>query len=79
MVTEKARMGLSKRARRPRNVQYVLDESGAKTAVVLPIKEYERLMEDLFDRRLIDEARSEPAVDIDKVEARLRKDGLLPD
>ena len=75
MVTEKAP---SRRARRPRNVQYVLDATGAKTAVVLPIKEYERLMEDLFDRRLIAEARSEPTVAIEDVEARLRQDGLLP-
>ena len=78
MVSEKAPRSPSARARRPRNVRYVLDEAGAKTAVVLPIKEYERLMEDLFDRRLIADARSEPAVDIETVEARLIKDGLLP-
>jgi len=46
--------------------------------VVLPIEDYDRLMEDLFDRHLIEKARAEPGTDIEEVEARLRKDGLLP-
>ena len=29
--------------------QYIVDEKGQKMAVVLPVKEYEKLLEDLHD------------------------------
>ena len=57
--------------------QYLIDESGHKTAVVIPIKEYEELMEDLHDLAVIAERRDEPAVSFDELKIRLKADGLL--
>jgi hypothetical protein len=59
--------------------RFIVDSRGKKTAVILPIKDYERLLEDLFDRHLIEQTRSEPSSSLEEVEERLRSDGLLPD
>jgi PHD/YefM family antitoxin component YafN of YafNO toxin-antitoxin module len=42
--------------------QYLIDESGQKTAVVLPIEEYEELLEDIHDLAVIAERRDKPAI-----------------
>jgi hypothetical protein len=62
--------------------QYITDSTGKKLSVVLPLDEFETIMEDLEelnDIRLYDEAKSdtEPAVPIDEAfkmieEARLK-------
>lgn len=57
--------------------QYLVDESGHKTAVVIPVEEYEELMEDLHDLAVIAERRDEPAVSLDELKKRLKADGLL--
>ena len=51
--------------------QYITDSEGKKLSVVLPIKEYQKILEDLeelADLRLYDEAMSvnEPSIPIDK-------------
>lgn len=57
--------------------QYITDESGQKTAVILPIVEYEALLEDLRDLAIIGERRDEPAIPHNQVVAALKRDGLL--
>lgn len=57
--------------------QFLTDQKGKRTAVVVPIDEYEELMEDLEDLAAIAERKSEPTVPLEKVIARLKKDGLL--
>lgn len=57
--------------------RYLIDESGHKTAVVIPVEEYEELMEDLHDLAVIAERRDEPAVSLDELKKRLKADGLL--
>jgi PHD/YefM family antitoxin component YafN of YafNO toxin-antitoxin module len=57
--------------------EYVVDEEGHRKAVILPLGEYERLLEGLHDLALVAERRDEPAVSLADVEARLRADGLL--
>ena len=42
--------------------QYIIDEKGQKTAVILPVKEYEELLEDLHDLAIIAERRDEPTI-----------------
>lgn len=42
--------------------QYLINETGQKTAVVLPIEEYEELLEDLHDLAIIAERRDEPTI-----------------
>lgn len=41
---------------------YVVDENGKRTAVMLPIDEYEELLEDLQDLAVIAQRRDEPTV-----------------
>jgi len=47
--------------------QYIVDEQGQKTAVVLPLKEYEELLEDLHDLAVIAERKDEPVFDLEEV------------
>ncbi len=62
--------------------EYVVDEQGRRRAVILPIEEYEALLEaleDLEDLRAADEARAEGGepVPLEVVEARLRAEDKL--
>ncbi|NJS39389.1 MAG: hypothetical protein HC783_10625 [Rhodobacteraceae bacterium] len=45
-------------------LQYLTDEHGDRTAVVLPISEYEKLLEDLEDLAVVAERREIPAIPI---------------
>lgn len=58
-------------------IQYLTDEHGDRTAVVLAITDYERLLEDLEDLAVIAERREEPVVSHDQFLADLERDGLL--
>ena len=60
-------------------LQYVTDDTGEKTAVLLPIREYGALMEDLKDLAAIANRRDEDTVPHDEFIAGLRKDGILSD
>ena len=51
--------------------RFVLNERGEKAAVVLPIAEYESLLEDLEDLATIAERRDEPTEPLEAVLARL--------
>lgn len=57
--------------------QYVINKHGKKTAVILPIEEYEELLEDLHDLAIIAERRGEPTVSFEELKRRLKNDGLL--
>ncbi|GAB4422159.1 MAG: type II toxin-antitoxin system prevent-host-death family antitoxin [Thermodesulfovibrionales bacterium] len=57
--------------------QYLIDESGKKTAIVLPVEEYEELLEDIHDLAIIAERKDEPVVDFEELKKRLKSDGLL--
>ena len=58
--------------------QFLTDAKGEKIAVVIPIDEYEELIEDLHDLAVVAERRDEPRVSLEEVERRLKADGLLP-
>ena len=57
--------------------QYVVDAKGRKTAVILSLEQYERLLEDLHDLAVVAERRNEKAISFDELKRRLEKDGLL--
>ena len=57
--------------------KFLYDEKGRKTAVVLPLRRYRKLLADLHDLALIAAARKEPGASLEEVERRLRDDGLL--
>mgnify|MGYP001567598469 CR=1 FL=1 len=58
-------------------LQYLTTEDGKKTAVVLPITEYEKLLEDLDDLAAIAERRDEPTISHEQFKAELSRDGIL--
>jgi PHD/YefM family antitoxin component YafN of YafNO toxin-antitoxin module len=57
--------------------RYVTDEKGKKTAVILPIEEYEELIEDIQDLAILAERREEPPISHEEVVAKLKQDGYL--
>jgi hypothetical protein len=58
-------------------LQYLVDERGEKTAVVLPISDYEKLVEDLEDLAVVAERRGEPTIQHEQFVADLKRDGIL--
>lgn len=58
-------------------LHYITDEHGARSAVVLPIAHYEKLLEDLDDLAAIAERRDEPVVPHDQFIAELKHDGIV--
>jgi len=52
-----------------RNVQYVTDANGERTAVNIPLNEYEQLLEDLHVTRAAEEAKDEPRIPWEEVRA----------
>ena len=59
--------------------EYIVDEDGKRKAVVLPVKEYERLREDLHDLATVAERREESTASLADVKRRLKTDGFLHD
>jgi len=57
--------------------QYIVDPQGQRTSVLLPIEEFETLLEDLSDLAAVAERRGDALVDHADVVARLKTDGLL--
>lgn len=57
--------------------RYVTDRTGKRTGVVLSMKRYSRLMEDLHDLAVVAERRDERPVTADDMKKRLHKRGLL--
>ncbi|MDP2730715.1 MAG: hypothetical protein Q8O55_09550 [Dehalococcoidales bacterium] len=57
--------------------QFVTDEKGRKKAVILDIKLYQEILEDLEDLRLLAERKDEATSSLQEVEARLKTHGLL--
>jgi hypothetical protein len=59
--------------------QFVIDPEGRKKSVIIPIEEYEELMEDLNDLALLAERREEPTIPHNVVMEDLKRNGYLPD
>lgn len=58
--------------------QYLVDRRGQKASVLIPIKDYDRLLEDLHDLAVVAERRDEPTISLEEIKRRLQADGLLP-
>jgi len=54
-------------------VQYVTNDAGKKTAVILPIEEFEELLEDIDDLAALAERRDEPSLSHAEVISQLNK------
>jgi hypothetical protein len=59
------------------SLRYLTDEKGKKTAVVLSIADYEKLLGDLDDLSVIADRRNEPSIPFDQFRAELKQDGIL--
>ena len=55
--------------------EYIVDRRGRKTKVILPVKEYETMLEDLYDLRRAAEVRGEQSVPWETVRAELEQGG----
>ncbi|MEW6217170.1 MAG: hypothetical protein AB1543_05765 [Candidatus Bipolaricaulota bacterium] len=60
-----------------REERFLVDARGRRTAVVMPLRRYRQLLEDLHDLAVIAERREEPTVAHDVLVARLKRDGLV--
>ena len=57
--------------------EYIIDNKGRKTKVVLPIEDYQELLEDLHDLPVALERRDEKRISLERLERTLKKDGRL--
>jgi len=53
------------------NEQYVVNENGEKVSIILPIEEYEKMKEDLYDLAIVAERRDEKSISFDKLKRKL--------
>ena len=58
-------------------IQFITNQAGEKTAVILPISEFEQLLEDLEDLAAVAERRDEPTVSHSELLEELKRDGLI--
>ena len=54
-------------------IRFLVDETGRKKSVVLPIRKYQDLLEDLADLILIAERKGEPTEPLDALKKRLEE------
>jgi hypothetical protein len=62
------------------SVQYLTDEDGKRTAVVIPMRKYRQMLqdlEDLHDLVVIAERRNDPLISHEEVLAELKREGVL--
>ena len=57
--------------------KFITDDKGKKEAVILDIKLYQELLEDLEDLQLLAERKDEATSSLQEVEERLKASGLL--
>jgi hypothetical protein len=59
------------------DLQYVTNQAGEKTAVILPINEFEELLEDLHDLATVAERRAESTISHEELLAELKRDDII--
>ncbi|OGI07395.1 MAG: hypothetical protein A3F80_08760, partial [Candidatus Melainabacteria bacterium RIFCSPLOWO2_12_FULL_35_11] len=60
-----------------KQVQFIFNNEGKKTFVVLPINTFEELFEDYIDSKAIEERKNESTISLEELEQELKKDGKL--
>ena len=58
-------------------VQYITNQTGEKTAVILSIAEFNELIEDIEDLAAVAERREEPTISHEDLIVELKRDGLI--
>jgi PHD/YefM family antitoxin component YafN of YafNO toxin-antitoxin module len=59
------------------DTKYIIDESGVKRAVILPVEDYEELLEDIHDLAIIAERKDELTISFKELKKRLEADGFI--
>ena len=62
-----------------KGIQFVTDEKGEKTAVLIDLKKYGELWEDIYDNLVAEQRANEPRETLESVKKRLRQLGKLDD
>ena len=52
---------------------YIIDKKGKKTAVIVPLEEYDELMEDIHDLAVVAERREESDLTFSELKKKLRE------
>ena len=60
-----------------KGIQFMVDEAGERTAVVIDLREHADLWEDFFDSMLAAERESEPRSSLEEVKRRLAEQDKL--
>jgi len=60
-----------------RNVQYITDAQGERTAIILPLDEYQELLEDMHVIRVAEETKDEPSRPLNDVVEEMRRAGEI--
>jgi hypothetical protein len=60
-------------------LQYVTNQAGEKTVIILPLEQFQELIEDIEDLAAIAERRQEPTISQEELIAELKQDGFLSD
>ncbi|MBE8994147.1 hypothetical protein [Microcystis aeruginosa] len=58
-------------------LQYLVNEKGEKTAVVMPLQEFEDLLEDLEDLAIIAQRNQDSTISHEQFIEQLKQDGIL--
>ncbi len=59
------------------HTQYITDNTGQRVSVVIPLAEFEELLEDLNDLAIAAERRNEPTITHNELLAGLQRDGII--
>lgn len=59
------------------SIQYLTDDKGTRTGVLISIDEYEEILEDIHDLAITAERKDESTVNMDDLKAKLKADGLI--
>jgi hypothetical protein len=62
---------------KPQKKQFLVDEGGRKTVVMLPVTKYRKLLEDLHDLAVVVERRQEDPIDLQEMKRQRKANGLL--
>lgn len=58
-------------------INYITNEAGEKTAVILPIEQFESLLEDIEDLAVVAERKNEPTTSHADLLEELKEDGII--
>jgi hypothetical protein len=59
------------------HLQYITDETGEKTSVIVPLAEFQELLEDIEDLATVAERREESTISHEALVTILKRDGFL--